>query len=127
MVGALLFMVIEGGEKKGAHSELTIDDIKRNFVSSYNVSESDFEIFLYAVRNSTYFQHRYAKIPWSFGNSLYFAVILITTIGRETTACQLYTNLHKYHNASLYTLIALFNFILLNSIEKKKKKKAQNK
>ena len=82
MIGAALFMVIEGGSENDSESVLSIDEIKQKFETSYNISEHDFELLVETVRNTTYLSD--LGTPWTFGNSLYFVVILVTTIGKNS-------------------------------------------
>ena len=74
LIGALLFMATEG---KHETSEAQYEDYK----TLINISSEDYDLLVDAIRNDTS-SSRILKLRWTFGNSLYFVLVLITTIGK---------------------------------------------
>ena len=72
LVGALVFFATEGKNQTTKPKDV-------DFQKMYNISKQDYDLLLDSVRNDT--TPSVAKLPWTFGNSLYFVLVLITTIG----------------------------------------------
>ena len=72
-LGALVFLATEGNRNTSESEDMELQML-------YNISVEDYELLLEAVRNYTS-RPAILKLPWTYGNSLYFIIVLITTIG----------------------------------------------
>jgi hypothetical protein len=75
LIGAFLFWATEGKRKISEPTEV-------DFQTMYNMSKQDYNLLLESVRNDTS-SPTVDRLPWTFGNSFYFVLVLITTIGKH--------------------------------------------
>ena len=73
LVGAFVFLATEGRFESSESED-------SEFRTMFNISVEDHELLVEAVRNDTS-SPSILKIPWTYGNSFYFVIVLITTIG----------------------------------------------
>lgn len=73
LLGSFVFMATEGNLKTSESEDI-------EFQMLYNISVEDYELLVEAVRNDTS-RPAIFQLPWTYGNSLYFVIVLITTIG----------------------------------------------
>ena len=79
VLGALAFMAIEGGNNTDNDRSL-YEQIKKNLTAKYGINETTFDQLTEELEAAT--QHLVIDSDdWSFGNSLYFAETIVTTIG----------------------------------------------
>ena len=72
-LGALVFLATEGNRNTSESEDIELQML-------YNISVEDYELLVEAMRNDTS-RPAILKLPWTYGNSLYFVIVLITTIG----------------------------------------------
>jgi hypothetical protein len=75
LFGAVVFLVTEG-------RDTTTEPKEVDFQKMYNISKQDYDLLLESVRNDASISS-VAKLPWTFGNSVYFVIVLMTTIGKS--------------------------------------------
>ena len=81
LIGAAIFTQIEKGKDKDA---ATFEDLQRQWTKEYNLSRASITKLLQDYDNM---RENGAKPAWSFLNSVYFVLQLVTTIGTKRTFC----------------------------------------
>ena len=79
LIGGAVFMQIEK-EKDDNAAKLTFKDYVRRWIKIYNMSEENITQLLHDYQRSARESDR--KPTWSFINSIYFVLQLVTTIGK---------------------------------------------
>ena len=82
LIGGAVFMQIEKGKDENA-AKLTFDDKVRKWMKIYNMSEENITQLLHDYQRRE--RENEQKPTWSFINSIYFVLQLVTTIGKILT------------------------------------------
>lgn len=82
LVGAAVFDALES--KMEITQKKVLDDRKQELMDKYNLSRVDFDELERVVLQLK--PHK-AGVQWRFAGSFYFAITVITTIGRTETLC----------------------------------------
>lgn len=80
MVGAAIFDALESKEEKTQRKDL--DQRKKELLNTFNLSTEDFDKLEKVVLQLK--PHK-AGVQWRFAGSFYFAITVITTIGKTKT------------------------------------------
>ena len=82
LIGAAILMQIEKDKDKGT-SMHTFEELKSQWIKKYNLTR---EIITELLEDYDRVRENRAKPSWSFLNSVYFVLQLVTTIGKVVTS-----------------------------------------
>lgn len=80
LIGGAIFMQIENDKKNSAAKKYTFQDLQRHWLKNYNLSRENITTMLQDYENT---RESEARQEWSFLNSVYFVLQLLTTIGKK--------------------------------------------
>lgn len=92
IIGGAIFMQIEKDNDKDAATH-SLEELERQWIKKYNLSRENISKLL---QDYDKMRENGAKPAWSFLNSVYFVLQLVTTIGK---ICFFYSLLHNWTNS----------------------------
>ena len=80
LIGGAIFMQIEKDKNSSSAKQYTLEDLQRHWIKKYNLSRENITTLIQDYENT---RESEAKQAWSFLNSVYFVLQLLTTIGKK--------------------------------------------
>ena len=84
LVGAAVFMVLERGNGEVTEGKSNATKLKESLAEKYNISSSDLSLLETAFAQESNARAETERLSrWTYGNSVFFAFTIMTTIGKN--------------------------------------------